>query len=115
METGALKVSPSLDELLRRAAAHRGKSVSEFCRIVRRGILRNRPVVQREIDEVYNQPCLALLRIRNFELPRNCSESEFRRQLALRCLEELGKPADPPAPVFEAVEGKDYIVEAMEE
>ena len=90
---GSLRVTPELHQLLRDTAKHTGLDVSDVIRKTALGIRRGRSVVRFEIPEVYHRKPAETIRIRDFAIPEGIEPEEFRRLLAMRCKEELSKPA----------------------
>lgn len=109
-EAATLRISRELDELLKRTAKHANCPETTVIRRTAIGIDRGRPVVEREIENVLYKTGPVVKQF-NFALP--VEAGEFRRLLALRCLEELDhKPRIRRSFAEEA--GIDYIVEEME-
>lgn len=104
-----LKISPELDQLLKRAAEHTELDVADIIRACRKGLLNNRKVAQFDNIELYYKAGEKVLSVRGFALPAGISQMEFRKALAARCLEVLGKPASKP-PVFPQQPGIDYTI-----
>lgn len=105
----SIRVSPELKALLEQTARHLGIDVSDVVRAFTIGVANGRPVIQRKLQDVYyKNPCI-VMPFRNLR-QTNLTPEEFRRQLALRCMEELSRPAKPqPAPRL--IEGIDYVMD----
>ena len=89
---GSLKVTPELHQLVRDTAKHTGLDVCGVIRKTAIGIRRGRSVVRFEIPKVYHQKPTETIRVRDFTIPEGIEPEEFRRLLAMRCMEELNKP-----------------------
>lgn len=111
---GSLKVTPSLHCLLQRTSEHVRLPVSDVIRITLRGIVNGRPVVHFPVKDIYYKHPNMALRVREFDLPDWIEPEEFRRLLAMRCMEELRKGMREQKPHPE-IEGIDYIVEDQAE
>lgn len=88
-----LRVTPDLHQLLRDTAKHTGLDVSDVIRKTALGIRRGRAVVRFDIPKVYHEKPAEAIRVRDFTIPEGIEPEEFRRLLAMRCMEELNKPA----------------------
>ena len=106
----SLRVSPELKALLEQTARHLGIDISEVVRACTIGIANGRPVIPRDLQEMYYKNPSEVMTFRNLRATSLAPE-EFRRLLALRCLEELSRPTKPH-PVPALVEGVDYVMEA---
>lgn len=106
---GSLRVTPELHQLLRDTAKHTGLDVSDVIRKTALGIQRGRAVVRFEIPEVYHRKPGEAIRVRDFDIPEGVEPEEFRRLLAMRCMEELSKPA-ATLPEFPGPAEGGYIV-----
>jgi hypothetical protein len=111
---GSLRVTPELHQLLRDTAQHVGLDVSDVIRRAARGIENGRPVVRFEVSPAYYEKPAEVIRVRGFDMPAGIDPAEFRRLLALRCLEELRKPKRERKHRPE-IEGIDYIIEDQAE
>jgi hypothetical protein len=111
---GSLRVTADLHRLLKETASHTKLDVSDVIRRTVRGILNGRPVVRFAIGEMYYRKPAETIRVREFTMPAGIDPEEFRRLLAMRCLEELQKPGREQKPRPE-IEGIDYIVEELGE
>ena len=111
---GSLRVTDDLHQLLRDTAQHVGLDVSDVIRRSARGIMRGRPVVHFNIKETYYKRPGQVIRVRGFTMPPGIEPEDFRRRLAMRCMEELQKQKFT-RPTFKEVEGVDYIIEDKEE
>jgi hypothetical protein len=108
-----LRVTTELHQLLRDTAKRYALDVSEVIRITARGIRNGRPVVHFPVTETYYRNPGEVIRVRDFTMPEGIEPEEFRRLLAMRCMEELQKPRRERKPRPE-IEGIDYIVEEQE-
>lgn len=108
---GNLRITADLHRLLQEAALHNGLDVSDVIRTTARGIQNGRPVVHFPVEKKYYERPGRVIRVRNFSVPDWLGPVEFRRLLAMRCMEELQK-VSAKRPKFREVEGVDYIVEA---
>jgi hypothetical protein len=90
---GNLRVTPELHQLLRDTAKHTGLDVCGVIRKTAIGIRRGRAVVRFEIPGTYYRKPAEAIRVRDFTMPEGIEPEEFRRLLAMRCMEELRKPA----------------------
>ena len=86
-----IRITTALHDLLRKTAAHRKMDVSEVIRRAANGIRNNRPVVHFELQEMYHEKPDTVLKVRGLVMPE-IQPDEFRKLLALRCLEELSRP-----------------------
>lgn len=110
---GNLRVTADLHQLLRDTAAHTGLDVSDVIRKTALGIRRGRAVVRFEISKAYYRKPGEAIRIRDFTMPEGIEPEEFRRLLAMRCMEELNKPK-ANRPEFPSPAEGGYIVENEE-
>lgn len=90
---GNLRVTTELHQLLRDTAQHVGLDVSDVIRRTARWIRNGRHVVHFEIQETYYKNPGEVIRCRNFNMPEGIEPEEFRRLLAMRCMEAMNKPA----------------------
>lgn len=104
-----LRVTAELHNLLRRTAAYTGLDVSDVIRKTALGISRGRAVVHFAVDAMYHEKPTEVLKVRGLELPEGIDPDEFRRLLAMRCMEELSRPKPVPL-TFREREGIDYVV-----
>lgn len=86
-----IRITSALHDLLKQTAAHRKMDVSEVIRRTANGIRNNRTVVHFELQNMYHEKPETVLKVRGLIMP-DIPPAEFRRLLALRCLEELAKP-----------------------
>jgi hypothetical protein len=110
---GSIRVTPDLHRLLRDTAAHTGLDVSDVIRKTALGIRRGRAVVRCEVPKTYYEKPAEVIRIRDFAMPEGIEPEEFRRLLAMRCMEELNKPK-AARPEFPSPAEGGYIVENEE-
>ncbi|WP_176013631.1 hypothetical protein [Victivallis sp. Marseille-Q1083] len=113
MKTTSLRTTSVLKMLLERTAAHTGSSVSAVIKAATRGIVRGRTVIPRKITKEYYTSGPEIIPVKNLRIPAIPPE-DYRKQLALRCLEELDKPS-PELPVFPQREGIDYVVKESDD
>lgn len=107
-----LRVTPELHQLLRDTAKHTGLDVSDVIRKTALGIRRGRAVVRFEIPETYHRRPAEAIRVRDFTMPEGIEPEEFRRLLAMRCMEELNKPAAAMPEFPSPAEGGYIVVES---
>jgi hypothetical protein len=107
---GSLRVTPELHQLLRDTATHTGLDVSDVIRKTALGIQRGRAVGRFEVSPAYYEKPAEVSRVRDFATPEGIEPEEFRRLLAMRCMEELKKPA-ATLPEFPGPAEGGYIVE----
>lgn len=114
MTINNLKVSRGLKALVLMTARRCRIPVSDVLRATARGILNGRPVIQFTIDNRITAAGREQLPIRGLSLPEGVEPAEFRRLLALRCMEELRKPRRAAAQNFpklrRGLDG-DYLLE----
>jgi hypothetical protein len=107
------RVTEELHHLITRTALHVGLDASTVIRKTARGIRRGRPVVHFHCAESYYKNPVKVIRVRDFTMPPGIEPEQFRKLLAMRCMEELQKQKIT-LPTFREVEGVDYIVEDTE-
>lgn len=106
-----LRMTERLFELIAETAKHVGRTPSEIVRATCVGIIRGRNVIPREISNEYYASGGRIMTFKGITFPE-IERDELRRIIALRCFEELKKePYNQP--VFQAKEGKDYIIEEV--
>lgn len=110
---GSLRVTPELHQLLRDTAKHTGLDVCGVIRKTAIGIRRGRSVVRFEVAKAYYEKPTEAIRVRGFAMPEGIEPEEFRRLLAMRCMEELKKPK-VTLPEFPSPAEGGYIVENEE-
>ena len=108
-EVNLLRVTEPLRKLVQDTASHCSVSVSDVLRCTAAGIRSGRLVIQKEISDCITKSGACGLPVRGLTLPADVSAADFRRVLALRCLEELAKPKKG-LPVTSLREGVDYIL-----
>lgn len=108
-EVNLLRVTESLRKLVQDTASHCSVSVSDVLRCTAAGVRSGRLVIQKEISDCITKSGVCSLPVRGLILPADVSVADFRRVLALRCLEELAKPKKS-VPVSPLREGVDYIL-----
>lgn len=113
-EVNILRVTAELRQLVQDCATHCGVAVSDVLRCSAAGIRSGRPVIQKEFADCMTNAGSFRLPVRGMMLPDGYSLAEFRRVLALRCMEELAKPKRS-VPVSPLREGVDYILVHDEE
>jgi hypothetical protein len=113
-EVNILRVTAELRQLVQDCATHCGVAVSDVLRCSAAGIRSGRLVTQKEIADCMTNAGNFRLPVRGMMLPEGYPLAEFRRVLALRCMEELAKPKKAQ-PVFQLREGVDYILVHDEE
>lgn len=113
-EVALLRLSAELRQLVRECAQHCGVTVSDVLRCTAAGVRSGRLVIQKEISDCITRSGMCSLPVRGMTLPEGYPLAEFRRVLALRCLEELAKPKKS-APASPLREGVDYILVHDEE
>lgn len=105
----SVRVTPTLKQLLERTAKHIGADVSFVIRKADRGIRRGRRnVIRRALPETYYSSGSEIIPVRGLEQP-DMPLDEYRKKLALRCLEELRKPEYVPYQT-PLTANKDYFV-----
>ena len=105
----SIRMTPTLKRLLERTAKHIGEDVSFVIRQADRGIRRGRRnVLRRTLPESYYGSGGEIIPVRGLVQP-DMPLDEYRKQLALRCLEELRKPEYVPYQTPLTV-NKDYFV-----
>ncbi len=107
------RVTEELHNLITRTALHVGLDASTVIRKTARGIRRGRPVVLFHVSEMYYKNPGKVIRVRDFSMPPGIDPEQFRKLLAMRCMEELQK-TKMHRPQFREVEGVDYIIEETE-
>lgn len=105
-----LRLSAELRQLVSDCARHCGVTVSDVLRCTAAGMRSGRLVIQKEIPDCMTTPGTFRLPVRGMMLPDEVPLDEFRRVLALRCMEELDKP-QKAVPVSALREGIDYIID----
>lgn len=108
-EVTMLRVTAELRQLVLDCARHCGVAVSDVLRCTAAGIRSGRLVIQKEISDCITKSGVCSLPVRGLMLPADVSAADFRRVLALRCMEELAKPKKG-LPVTSLREGVDYIL-----
>lgn len=108
-EVNTLRVTAELQQLIANCATHCGVTVSDVLRCTAAGLRSGRPVIQRDFNKRMTNAGNLRLPVRGWALPDGFPLDEFRRVLALRCLEELAKPR-AAAPVTHLREGIDYVL-----
>lgn len=108
-EVTMLRVTAELRQLVLDCARHCGVAVSDVLRCTAAGIRSGRLVRQLLIDDCMTSSGEYRLPVRGMVLPEGMALPEFRRVLALRCMEELAKPKKV-LPVSPLREGVDYIL-----
>lgn len=108
-EVNILRVTESLRKLVQDTASHCSVSVSDVLRCTAAGVRSGRIVIQKEISDCITKSGACSLPVRGLMLPADVSAADFRRVLALRCLEELAKPKKE-LPGTSLREGVDYIL-----
>lgn len=113
-----LRMTEALRDLITKTAAHVGLKPSEVIRATCVGIRRGRHVIPREISPEYYTSGNQIMTFKGITFP-DIDRDELRRTIALRCFEELEKPAAqkyiPPKEVAAMVPGRDYIIEEQSE
>ena len=109
-----IRVTEALHQLIKRTARHVGLVDSVVIRKTARGITRGRPVVHFDVSEMYYQNPEKVIRVRDFTMPPGITPEEFRKLLAMRCMEELAKKP-MPRPDYPGPKEGGYIIEETEE
>ena len=86
-----IRVTSALHDLLRQTAEHTTLEVSDIIRRTANGIRNNRAVVHFDLQKMYHEKPETVLKVRGLVMPE-IQPDEFRKLLAMRCLEELSKP-----------------------
>lgn len=85
-----IRMSDELYLLVLRTAEHAGRKPSEVLRVIVRNYIGSRPVAQFEIRETCYKPGNIVMTVRKVTEPVR-ADSDFRRYIARRCMEELDK------------------------